>query len=64
MVTGRIPKEIWVIWKPITKVKSMDDFDDVYLDTCYTCGNTFLESRECECDENLDESEKIESWYD
>ena len=42
----------------------MDDFDDVYLDTCYTCGNTFLESRECQCDENLDELEKIESWYD
>ena len=42
----------------------MDDFDDVYLDTCHTCGNTFLESRECQCDANLDEEEKIESWYD
>lgn len=31
---------------------------DQHLDTCPTCGDTFLWPRDCACDANLDEEEK------
>jgi hypothetical protein len=31
---------------------------DQHLDTCPTCGDTFLWPRDCACDANLNEEEK------
>ena len=35
-----------------------------YLDTCPTCGDTFLWPRDCACDANLDEEERREKYRD
>ena len=35
-----------------------------YLDTCPTCGDTFLWPRDCACDANLDEEQHKEKYRD
>ena len=35
-----------------------EEYEEQYLDTCPTCGDTFLWPRDCACDANLDEEEK------
>lgn len=48
----------------------MNDEDDAlniheqYLDTCPTCGDTFLWPRDCDCDANLDEEQHSETYRD
>ena len=46
-----------------------DEYDclnihEQHLDTCPTCGDTFLWPRDCACDANLDQTEKIEKEQD
>lgn len=51
----------------IIRGKNMEDEEEYYdelsmhdqhLDTCPTCGDTFLWPRDCACDANLDKEEK------